>query len=84
MTTSLPGAIYPVKMPWPAILADIYAKACTRYRVAQILGVGESTVQGWEDGSEPRHAMGVAIIALHELLYPDTPEKRCMRPEVKA
>ena len=81
---TLPGAIYPVKVPWPEILADIYATGCTRYRTARILGVGESTVEGWENGAEPRHAMGASILALHELLYPDTPGKRCMRPEVRA
>jgi hypothetical protein len=79
-----PGAIYPVKMPWPAILADIYAAGCTRYRVARILGVGESTVEGWEGNSDPRHAMGMSLLALHEILCPNTPEKRCMKPEIHA
>ena len=78
------GHIYPARLDWPGIITDIKAAGCTRYRIAAILGVGESTVQGWEQGSDPRHSMGVAILALHEQLCPDTTEKRCNGVKVSA
>lgn len=78
MNPPLCGYIYPVRTPWPDLLREIYAAGGTRYRIAKILGVGESTVQGWEAGAEPRHAMGESIIALHAMLCPNTPGKRCM------
>lgn len=73
----LAGHIFPVKMPWPEILHDIKTAGCSRYRIAIILGVGESTVEGWENGSDPRHAMGQAVLMLHATLCPNATEKRC-------
>ena len=84
MSAVLAGHIYPIKMPWPEILADLNSAGCTRYRIAIILGVGQSTVQGWEDGSDPRHAMGQAILALHAQICPLATEKRCMPQAVTA
>ena len=85
MSIALIAAIYPKPIPWPLVLQQIYSAGGTRYRVAKILGVGQSTVEGWEDGAEPRHAMGESLLELRDLYCPglprpvgsSTPEKRC-------
>lgn len=81
MSAVLAGYIYPVKVDWVKILADIKATGCSRYRIAIILGVGQSTVQNWDEGHEPRYAMGEAILMLHAQLCPDATIKRCNAPE---
>lgn len=58
--------VYPLLMPWPAMLKDLYAVGYTDYRIGKCLGVDHSTVEAWGKGSEPRHSFGVALIVLHE------------------
>lgn len=76
MSAVLAGYIYPDPVDWPLALKQIYATGATRYRVAKVLGVGESTVQGWEEGAEPRHATGQALIQLRSLLCAGPPPLR--------
>lgn len=83
--SALAGHIYPVQIDWSRIIADLKTAGCTRYRIAAILGVSQPAVERWEEGSEPRHAMGTAILALHAQLCgpPDTQQKLCNGEEYK-
>jgi hypothetical protein len=56
--------IYPRILDWAQIMRDI-ADHISYTQVANILGVGWSTVQRWRTGSEPRHSMGSALLMVH-------------------
>lgn len=51
---------------WRGVLADLRAAGISGYRLTEYLLTSRSTVQGWEEGSEPRHSYGVAILEVHE------------------
>lgn len=58
--------VYPTRINWPDILGDLRDKGYSGYRVALLLGMEWSTVQGWlNDGKEPRHSSGTALLQLH-------------------
>lgn len=58
---------YPVsRVKWCVILDDLRDAGCSGYRVAEKLGVGWSTVQGWRDAtSDIGHGYGRALLHLH-------------------
>ena len=78
MSAVLAGYIYPARMPWVQIIADLHAAGCTNYRIAAIFGITVSTVDRWEEGSEPRHSYGTAILALHAQICPELTQQRHM------
>lgn len=65
MTAAVAEYVYPLVMPWGAIVDDLYRRGYTDYRIGQILGVDAATVGAWHKGSEPRHSFGEALIELH-------------------
>ena len=50
---------------WRGVLADLRAAGVSGYRLTEILLTSRSTVQGWEEGCEPRHSYGMAILEVH-------------------
>lgn len=59
--------IFPPKVDWCLILADLREHNCSGYRVAITLGVEWSTVQRWSHGSEPGYGYGRALLRLHAM-----------------
>lgn len=59
--------VYPARLPWRQIFDDMKERGCAYSKQAALIGVEWSTFQGWrsEDGCEPRHSQGVAILAMH-------------------
>ena len=47
------------------MLADLRAAGVSGYRLTEYLLTSRSTVQGWEEGCEPRHSYGAAILEVH-------------------
>lgn len=76
MSAVLSGYIYPARMPWVQILKDLHAAGCTNYRIAAIFGTTVSSVDRWENGSEPRHSYGTALLELHEQICPNLTQQR--------
>lgn len=50
---------------WRGVLEDLRAAGVSGYRLTEYLLTSRSTVQRWEEGSEPRHSYGVAILEVH-------------------
>ena len=74
------------RIDWFSILIDLQLRGYTNARVARRLGVAKNTVHGWKMGSHPAHALGEALLALHEevmahlpLLPPPAPKKKRVR-----
>ena len=53
------------RVDWRAVLEDLRAAGVSGYRLAEIMLISRSTVQGWEGGSEPSHSYGAAILEVH-------------------
>jgi hypothetical protein len=47
---------------WPAVLADLCGGRMNTYAVSELIGVPRSTLRGWLDGSEPKHADGERVL----------------------
>lgn len=59
--------VYPAKVDWVDVLNDLKIAGVSGYRVAALLGMEWSTVQGWlKEGKEPRHSTGQALLELHQ------------------
>ena len=74
------------RIDWFSILIDLQLRGYTNARVARRLGVAKNTVHGWKMGAHPAHALGEALLALHEeviahlpLLPPPAPKKKRVR-----
>lgn len=50
---------------WLDVLADLRAVGVSGYRLASIMLISRSTVQAWEQGAEPSHSYGTAILEVH-------------------
>lgn len=50
---------------WLDVLADLRAAGVSGYRLASIMLISRSTVQRWEEGGEPSHSYGTAILEVH-------------------
>jgi hypothetical protein len=59
---------YPVLIDWKRCLAELRTEGWTPYRVAHHLGADPPTVYSWEQGSEPRHSYGAALLVLHRTI----------------
>lgn len=57
--------IYPVRVYWQGVLADLKAVGISYRQIGRALGVELSSVQVWLRGGEPRHSMGAALLELH-------------------
>lgn len=57
--------VYPKKLPWEEMLRDFIGVSVSSHQAATLLGVGQSTLQRWQKGTEPKHSYGVSIIILH-------------------
>lgn len=57
--------VYPAVINWRDVLNDLRDAGYSGYRIAALLGKEWSTVQGWNEGKEPRHSSGVALLTLH-------------------
>lgn len=62
------GDVYPVLVDWKRLLQEMRAAGWTPYKVALTLGADHPTVYSWEQGSEPRHSYGAALLRLHALV----------------
>lgn len=60
--------VYPICYDWKRCLTELRAEGWTPYRVAMHFGIDPPTVYSWEKGSEPGHANGAALIALHRTI----------------
>ncbi len=56
---------YPVCVNWCEVLNDLRCKGISGYSLAELMQVSRSTVQRWEEGSEPGHSFGMAILNIH-------------------
>ena len=54
------------RVDWIAVLADLRGAGVSGYRLAAIMLISRSTVQRWEEGGEPSHSYGAAILEVHE------------------
>lgn len=69
--------VYPARVDWVQVLEDLHLAGITGYRVAALLGMEWSTVQGWLRGQEPRHSTGQALLELHRrYCSPQATQKR--------
>jgi hypothetical protein len=55
------------RINWPAVLSDIGyqlgdGEPCSLSMLARELGIARMTLQGWIDGSEPKHADGEQLL----------------------
>lgn len=50
---------------WLDVLADLRAAGVSGYRLAAIMLISRSTVQRWEEGGEPSHSYGMAVLEVH-------------------
>lgn len=50
---------------WLHVLADLRAAGVSGYRLSSIMLIARSTVQRWEEGGEPSHSYGSAILEVH-------------------
>lgn len=57
---------------WFRILDDLAKADWKPRRVAALLEVALSTVQGWKAGSEPHHDTGEKLLLLHKLVCSNT------------
>jgi hypothetical protein len=60
-------AIFPPRISWAVIMADLNANGCSTYRVSLCLGVHPSTAQHWGEGGEPGYGLGRALLRLHAM-----------------
>lgn len=51
---------------WTDVLADLRAAGVSGYRLSEVMLISRSTVQRWEEGSEPSHSYGAAILEVHK------------------
>jgi hypothetical protein len=62
---------------WFRVLTDLQYAACPHSDVAAYLGIPQSTVRGWKDGSEPNHHDGSRLLELWQQItgrgYEDRP-----------
>lgn len=56
--------IYRRRTDWFRVLVDLQYEGVTHKRVADVLGVGMSTVLGWKAGSEPNHHDGHRLLEM--------------------
>lgn len=53
-------------MNWPELLKDLRARGWTQVRLAERLGLAQSTLSELSQGkTEPRYSNGAALVALH-------------------
>ncbi len=58
------AGIYRRRTDWFRVLTDLQYQGTTHKRVADVLGVGMSTVLGWKAGSEPNHHDGHRLLEM--------------------
>ena len=63
--TANPAYIYPLRIDWPAVLADIKVAGLSYRKQAAALKVEWPSHQGTMNGHEPRYSHGEAILVLH-------------------
>lgn len=68
--------IYPPKINWAQIMADLKDAGCSVYGVAGIIGAAYCTAQNWSKGGEPGHGYGEALLRLHSRVCGDELTKR--------
>lgn len=54
------------RVQWRNILSDLRSAGVSGYRLASVMLISRSTVQKWEQGAEPSHSYGAAILEVHE------------------
>lgn len=57
--------LYPTRIDWPAVCADIRAAGVGYRAQARALGLEWDTYRSTLRGHEPRHSTGAAILELH-------------------
>lgn len=58
-------AIYPVRIDWSRLMRELRQFGWTPYKVATTMCADPPTAYAWEQGAEPRHSYGAALLALH-------------------
>lgn len=71
-----PTLILRHRVAWTAVLADLRHVGVGRYRLADAMLISPSTVQRWEDGSEPSHSYGMALLEAHRRYCGDEKTQR--------
>ncbi|MGD9382242.1 MAG: hypothetical protein PVI03_07345 [Candidatus Thorarchaeota archaeon] len=61
----LKDLVYPKRLAWDVIIADIYEAGITPSQTSDLMGQGWSSFQRWQSGVEPRHSIGVSILTIH-------------------
>lgn len=70
---------------WLDVLADLRAAGVSGYRLAEIMLISRSTVQRWEEGGEPSHSYGMAILEVHRRFCGDAQtQERIKKAELVA
>lgn len=54
-----------VKRNWRVIIEELKAKGYNAYKISLAIGARLPSVQLWENGSEPKHSAGEALLDLH-------------------
>lgn len=55
-----------LQVEWRQVLDDLRGAGCSGYRVAQLMGVGWSTVQSWRECKEDiGYGYGAALLKIH-------------------
>jgi hypothetical protein len=63
---------------WFRVLADLQYAECSNTDVAEYIGVPQTTLLGWKQGSEPRHHDGQRLLELWAMVTGGTFEARPM------
>ena len=63
--THSPDYVYAVRVNWLQVLRDLRARGVSGYGLAELMQISRSTVQRWEEGSEPSHSYGMAVLSVH-------------------
>ena len=71
------------RIDWFSILIDLQLRGYTNARVARRLGVAKNTVHGWKMGAHPAHALGEALLALHQEVTSHLPVMPPPKPKTK-
>lgn len=57
------GAAVALRVDWFRVIADLRRCGYCAQAVADVVGVGRTTVLGWKQGNEPSHATGERLIS---------------------
>lgn len=53
-----------MRVDWFRLLADLKRAGLSMYAVAELTGIPRTTISNYQNGAEPRHSIGEALVRL--------------------